>query len=383
MTDQPQAPAPKPAKGLLPGIQLLRGCAALLVIVAHANGIMSHPEYLGYMAYAMPDVGLYGVAVFFTISGFIIAIVSLDSNLRATLPIHEYARRRFIRILPFLWLCVIGYNVFTYLGTHAVEWGPAIRALLIWPVGELKPNVIWSLRHEILFYALFAATMLASRRRPFILALWFLAPLLVWGALLPFDVAATPWHPYHNELFRVIFLGSDTGANLQLGTGFLLGVAWLKGRPIMTEWLGGGLYLAVLAAVVGAFAVTWAAFPPGLARSIFWTILAGITIAIGIVSRSERGPLRALGLALGNASFSIYLVHNPVLLILLELSKHRFALLPPAAWIALYVVIASAAGVVVHHLVEKPLIAALSGKHGFFLRGLRAATTRSKARPQD
>lgn len=347
-------------RGQLAGIQLLRGLAALLVVVSHANGMMRYPEYFGASPFVLPDIGGFGVAVFFVISGFIIAIVALDASGAAKMGIRDYAWRRFVRIVPFMWLCTIGYNIFTYLGTGTVEWGPALRALVVSPVGELKPNVLWSLRHEFLFYLLFALTMLGRRQRPGLLIAWFLAPLALYTALLPFDPAATPWHPYNIELLRVWLLGSETGANVQIGLGFALGIAWLKRTALMREWLNHGLLATTAAFLVGTAIMLWVAAPAGLGRTLLWTALSAVIIYLGVVSKPSASPYQSLGVVLGNASFAIYLVHNPLLLILLEASSRVTGWLPPVAWLTLFVCLATAGGVVVHYLVERPLIAVLS-----------------------
>ncbi|MFW2831110.1 acyltransferase family protein [Sphingomonas sp. ID0503] len=374
MSRDPTGEAGAKPRGLLPGIQLLRGCAAALVVLAHANGMMGHPPYFGVDPYQMPDVGGFGVTVFFTISGFIIAIVSLDHAWQPTMTVNEYARRRFTRIVPFLWLCTIGYNIFTYIGTREMDWASMLRALVIWPVGELKPNVLWSLRHEFLFYVLFALTMMGGRRHLGLLVAWFVTPLVLWTVLLPFPYQTTPWHPYNIELLKVVFFGSESAANLQLGVGFLLGMLWLKGTKALGEWLPGGLTLCLILSIIGAAIVTYVPFPPGLARTLLWTALAAVIVTTGLVAQGSDSFLRRAGVQLGNGSFSIYLVHNPILLILLELSKGRTEMMAPMPFLVIFTLVAIAGGMAVHYLVERPLIAALSGKKRFFLRGIRAKT---------
>lgn len=347
-------------RGTVPGIQLLRGAAALLVVLSHVCGVMGHAEYFGRTPMQIPTIGGFGVAVFFVISGFIIVIVSLDATLTPRFGRLEYARRRFLRIIPFMWLCVLGYNAFTFLGTGRMEWAPALRALVVWPVGELKPNVIWSLRHEFLFYLLFGLTMLGSRRLWPVLVLWFASPLLIGLALLPFDPAVTPWHPANHELARVVLLGSDTGANVQIGLGFLLGLLWLRSPGLMAERLPGGLVIAAALTIAGGAIITLVPFPPGLERTLLWSALGVVIVGCGIVARAKPGPLRATGVALGNASFSIYLVHNPILLTLLEATHGIAHLLSPVAWLVIYTIATTAGGIVAHHLIEKPLISWLS-----------------------
>lgn len=347
----------KPAK--LDGIQLLRGLAALLVVFGHANLMMRYPQYFGESPYQARDLGGFGVAVFFVISGFIIVTSTLGDRLAPRLDGREYARRRFIRILPFMWICVLGYNLFTYIGTGMVEWLPMMRAMVVWPVGELKPNVLWSLRHEFLFYLIFGLTMVTGRASRWLLVAWFVAPLVIYG-IMPFD-GPEAWHPYHNELFRVVFLGSEGGANVQFGIGFLLGIVWLGGATVLHPLQRPGFAACVVAIVAGAvIALAWPA-GPGLAKTLLWSVLAGLIVYVGIVAKASPGRVRDLGVLLGDASFSIYLTHNPVLLTLLELNRGHQHLLPPTMWMILFAGIATMVGIAVHFLVERPLIAALSG----------------------
>jgi exopolysaccharide production protein ExoZ len=347
---------------ILPGIQLLRGLAALLVVLAHMNGMMRHPQYFGSSPLPISEVGGFGVAVFFVISGFIIVLTALSEDTRPAMRRGEFAWRRFVRIVPFMWVCVIGYNLFTFVGTGLVEWLPAARAMVVWPVGELKPNVLWSLRHEFLFYALFAITMLGPRQRPIWLLLWFVAPLVLWAACAIVDPqVGSPAHPYRNELVRVVLLGSESGANLQIGVGFLFGLATVRGHPLMQPRLAGGLWLSAAAIVLGAVIISVRATTPGLEHILLWTALAGAIVYLGIIARPAPGLLQRCGLLLGNASFAIYLVHNPVLLVFLEGARPFVGRVPPIAWLCCAVFAAVIAGIIAHFLVERPLIRFLAG----------------------
>lgn len=348
--------AGKPDK--LYGIQLLRGLAALLVVFGHSNLMMRYPEYFGASPYSARDLGGFGVAVFFVISGFIIVTSTLTEKLTPRIDGREYARRRFVRILPFMWVCVIGYNLFTYVGTGVVEWLPAVRAMAVWPVGELKPNILWSLRHEFLFYLLFGVTMISRRASVWLLVAWFVAPLVIYG-LMPFD-AHEGWHPYHHELFRVVFLGSEAGANVQFGVGFFLGIAWLGGATPLHPLQRPGFTACVVAIVAGAVIALAGPEGPGLGKSLLWSVLAGMIVYVGIVTKASPGRVRDIGVLLGDASFSIYLTHNAVLLTLLELSRGHQHFLSPTAWMILFVAIATTVGIAAHFLVERPLIAVLS-----------------------
>lgn len=342
---------------LLSGIQLLRGLSVLLVLATHADLMVAYPRYVGSSPLGLVDTGLFGVSIFFVISGFIIAKVALSPDGSARHPRGEFARRRLIRIVPFLWVAVIGYNLLSALGTGVVEWEAALRAMVVWPVGEMKPNVIWSLRHEFLFYGLFALCLLGRRRWMAPLVAWFVAPIVAWPILtithstIPDDPG--PWA----ELFRVVLLGARGGANLQFGGGFLLGWLTIRGSAMMARR---DLHLGWAAAAALAVAVVAErlALPIGLQRTIVWSLLAVPPVWLAIISGARPSWLATIGNTLGDASFAIYLVHNAALLIAFEVAR-RVHLQTPAVVLILACLAAIAAGLIAHRFVERPLIAAL------------------------
>ncbi|MEP9401772.1 acyltransferase [Sphingomonas sp. VNH70] len=345
---------------ILDGVQYLRGLAALLVVVGHGNGMMGFPQYFGAMAMrSVQEAASFGVAVFFVISGFIIVTTSLDPAGRPSVTRGEFLRRRAVRILPFLWLCTIGYNLLSWAGTGVFDWAATLRTLLISPVGELKPNVAWSLRHELLFYLLFALLMLGDGRRRWLLWLWIaIVPPLF---LLVYTLGVIPERPDDPGfmLFRVTLMGSEIGAHLQFGVGMALGL--LHRRKPWGARIGANAMLVALLA--GAALVVLLPHELGLVRLLSWSAAAGGIVTLAIVARPWGGPAGRGAILLGNASFAVYLVHNPVLLVLFEASR-RAGLRPEgAAMLGLAlggcVLVALVAGAIVHRMVERPLIRAI------------------------
>jgi len=344
------------AKPVLAGIQLLRGCAAVLVVLAHDNLMMVFPRYFQQSPFPIREAGVFGVCIFFVISGFIIAYVSLGRDLNPKFPILDFARRRFLRIMPFLWLSVIGYNLLSFAGTREMEWMSALRAMVIWPVGDLKPNVIWSLRHELLFYFLFALTLMGARRRLWLLGSWFAAPL-VFGLLFgAHHRAADPFHSALAELYDVVIMGGQTGANLQFCMGFLLGALRLRNSQLTAPWLPGGLFITLLTLVAATVLVEALAIPSGLGRNVLWTLLATIIVWLGLISQSSNGWVQKVGVLLGDASFAIYLIHNGVLLVLFEATRSLRHSAPLWLLFVVIALIAIGVGVLAHLFIEAPLI---------------------------
>jgi peptidoglycan/LPS O-acetylase OafA/YrhL len=350
---------------LLDGVQYLRGLCAVVVVISHCNGIIGKPEH--YSKMALPDwhiASLFAVATFFSISGFIIVIASLDANAMPRTSRAEFLLRRFVRIVPFLWLCTLGYNLLSWAGTGALEWPAALRTLIVWPVGELKPNVAWSLRHELLFYLLYAVAMLGSGRKPALLLIWFALSaafyVISYDIGLGADVSASAWF----EALKV-FMGGDHGANFQFAAG--MGLAYVYVRQSKAPGSVGKLPPIALLAWTAATCAIVSLVPldMGLPLSLLWTVLAIPVLASAIWARPGRGVAGRLGLVLGNASFSIYLVHNPIVLVLLaaaQKSGMTFNGQPQLlGFLAFCVVVTTLGGIVVHYLVEAPLIRACSG----------------------
>ncbi|WP_076068892.1 acyltransferase family protein [Sphingomonas montana] len=162
----------------LNGIQALRGVAAVAVILYH---VARHLD----RAHGTPalmrifQAGHAGVDLFFVLSGFIILFVhGRDIGRPARLP--HYARQRLTRVWPIYWVALAATVVLAMLGTT----GPPDPARLIWSVTLLpsaQPPVLglaWSLRFEIVFYAIFALLILNRTLG--------IAALIGWAAVLLF-----------------------------------------------------------------------------------------------------------------------------------------------------------------------------------------------------
>jgi peptidoglycan/LPS O-acetylase OafA/YrhL len=350
------------SSALLDGLQYLRGLCAVIVVVSHCNGIIAKPEH--YSRLAIPDwsaASLFAVAAFFSISGFIIVIASLDENVNPRVTRGEFLRRRFVRIVPFLWLCTIGYNLLSLAGTGSLDAAAAARTLILWPIGELKPNVAWSLRHELLFYAAFAVAMLGAARRPKWLIAWLAVSVVFY--LVSYDLGAVPTNVLQTSGFLLlkVAMGGDHGANFQFAAGMLLAYAYLlhpRSLPLKTVPMAGLIVGLALAGLI----VSWAPQNFSLGVCLLWTVLAAVVLAAAICVRANTGLPGKAGLVLGNASFAIYLVHNPIVLVLLAVAqKAGLALESEAAllgFLAGAVVVSVGGGVLVHYWIEKPLIRA-------------------------
>lgn len=158
----PGSPVPGPhASGLryhgyIPGLDVLRGLAILLVVLYHATvGRLPWADVTDWMRYPLKAAlyGITGVQLFFVLSGFLISGILIDSAAN-----QDYYRtfyiRRALRILPayLLMLTVLRLD-------HAVSWRFVLAALLyianmasLVGASSSEYGPLWSLAVEEQFY---------------------------------------------------------------------------------------------------------------------------------------------------------------------------------------------------------------------------------------
>ena len=165
--------------GRLGSIEACRGIAAAAVVLYHAarhlNKIYGLPSLT-----AVFQFGHAGVDLFFVISGFIILYVHYrDINSPARL--RHYVGRRFTRVMPTYWVA-LALTVLLAAGGHA---GLPSLSDLIWSVSlapsdhQLLLGIAWTLRYEIIFYALFCILIVNRIAGLVTMSVWLAAIIFV------------------------------------------------------------------------------------------------------------------------------------------------------------------------------------------------------------
>ncbi|QOZ34349.1 acyltransferase [Bradyrhizobium sp. CCBAU 53421] len=157
-------------------LDALRGLAISLVIARH---------YVGF------GFGVFGVDLFFVLSGFLIGGILLDTRGQPGYFTSFYGRRAF-RILPLYWLLLLavppshaGYYLFFAQGIPWLQFGR--------PLDE-PASITWSLAIEEQFYLILPVLIFWSPRRWLLRVLWsgvLLAPVFRW--LLDGYLPANSW----------------------------------------------------------------------------------------------------------------------------------------------------------------------------------------------
>ena len=337
---------PRPKQQYL-SLQAGRGLAALMVVVFHTTSFVGgDPRYwnLHWLSVRLAGLAL-GVEYFFVLSGTVILLAHLnDLGQPRTIPIYFW--KRFRRVYPIYWVVltflVLEYALRPQLGS-AFQRDPwvIVSGYLLVHVHTLLVNlpVAWTLFHEVLFYFVFAAFLVGRRFGYAAMGLWCGLSVLMLIA---------PWNVYCG-----VYLFSPL--HLLFASGMLVG--WLLRERVVAF----APLLTVAGALLFGAAIVWAGTVPDLTYPIDLLAGAGATLLVlGSARLEEQGAFRVPRplVFLGDASYSIYLVHYPAFMYLAPIVYRAWLRWhgPIAIPFVLLTAGATAVGCVVHIRIEKPLL---------------------------
>lgn len=305
-----------PSYDYIPGLDGLRACAVILVLVAHCGFSTMIP-------------GGFGVTLFFFISGMLITRLLLAEHAKTgTISVYRFYMRRLLRLYPALLAAIIaGACVFTLAGGE-FSWPKIVSAVFYYinfygithGFGQGREgfdpfSVLWSLAIEQQFYLFFPLLVLPFVRR-YRQLLYTLVILLVavlaWRTFLHYQGASSD----------LIYMRTDTridsilyGALLTLVLAVNTSGAWLRfaSRP----WV---LVIAITM-IVSMFILRNPHFRDTVRFSLQGIALMPILTAI-CFSPSNTGLTRLLEIPvlrrIGTWSYSLYLFH-PVAIVIAEI----------------------------------------------------------------
>jgi peptidoglycan/LPS O-acetylase OafA/YrhL len=331
---------------LLRVLQAGRALAAISVAAFHLSILMGLERYGGDATFRdFTRHGFRGVDFFFVLSGFIILFAHLD-DIGKPSAWKDYLNRRFVRVFPIYWLYTAGFVGLLLLGfgtdaefpTNIPDW-LTTWTLVRFSAVETPLSVAWTLFHEVAFYAMFSLLILSKRLGIIALAIW--ASLCIVFYDYPLEAQRTPWNVY------------TAAYNLF----FLLGMAacWLyrRGGNGFMEF-GAGLAIALVAAVT-----------MGLPNNLSPLILAiGFALLVAGATKMELGGYIKVPDFLnyiGNASYTIYLAHIPILGVLMKiaLASGMYGAVGARATYVVVLAATIASGCAGYALFERPLLALL------------------------
>lgn len=342
-------------------IDSLRGIAAILVVWMHSAGnflMYSNPTFQNVafdLAYQL-DFGRLGVVLFFAISGFVIPS-SLNGDLYQTS--KGFIVKRFLRLYPLYWASIpIGLITWWYIWDKEIDVKTVLwNFTMIQGLFNYKSvmGLYWTLQVELIFYTfclvLFMCRVLHSSIALGLLVIACSAPLLLsMGASL---------------------VGIDAGVSLSPATSMLLlhlGVMFWG--ALFRQWHDGVLVNHFARVTLYGYALYWVLgsivaidrYIYGQADNELLRFWLPYTLAIiGFLICSRAVQIRFKPLAwLGTISYSIYLMHMPVVHALLWLVRYS-----EIAWIkgwslgtymSLIAAITILVSAITYRFIEKPAI---------------------------
>jgi len=335
----------------LTNIQILRAFAALMIVVYH-SGIETSRLAAGLGGQKLFEEAAWGsgVSLFFAISGFIMVATTADQFGSWSASVN-FLRRRIYRIVPLYWLittCSLAILIAApslmpkVPGDHSYIAASYLFVPQLNLAGDVRPLATqgWTLNLEMLFYAVFALALLLPRRA----GLWLLFGSL--GSLVAAHVTGILPGVVLNFWGDPIVLGFLFGA--------AAGIAYNRGVRIGRSW-------SVLLMLIGFAALLQPGPQNGVEDDLFRRLSMVLPSAL-IVLGAALGPQAGKGsllwrpfLAVGDASYSLYLV-NPFLLRALSIAwKGPLAAAPLWLFIPAGLLVCSVAAFLTYRYFEKPV----------------------------
>jgi peptidoglycan/LPS O-acetylase OafA/YrhL len=310
-----------PARQRLAGLDGVRGLAALFVVVNHVflRAFPGYPVDRAPFWAAWFIYGRFAVVVFIVLSGFSLALSPARHGWRLD-AVSRFAQRRARRILPPYWAALafslaVAWLVVPQPGQGAPDVkSVVVNGLLVQNlVGAPSPNrSFWSMGVEAQLYVVFPLLLLMVRR-------WGAIVMVATVTLVVVAVGILAPHVSRLDVF-VIQSPPDLAALFAVG---VLSAGIVGTSRARRSWPWAGLALAAAAPVL---AMIWWQGSVWTLDHLFWVDLAlGPAVACLLAGLATGHPAPLLRLLdarpirnLGSSSYSLYLTHGPIVVVVYE-----------------------------------------------------------------
>jgi peptidoglycan/LPS O-acetylase OafA/YrhL len=308
-------------KQRLAGLDGIRGLAALFVVGNHVflrafpgYPVDHAPFWAGWLIY-----GRFAVVVFIVLSGFSLALSPARHGWRLD-GVSRFAQRRAWRILPAYWAALAFSLAVAWLVVPQPGQGlPDARSVVVNGLlvqnfdAAHSPNAaFWSMAVEAQLYVVFPLLLLLVRR-------WSAIAMVATVTLVVAAVGVVGPHVPRLDTF-VVQSPPDLAALFALG---VLTAGIVSASRARRSWPWGWLALAAAAPVLATICWQGSVWTVG---HLFWVDLAlGPAIACLLAALATDRPARLVRLldarpirSLGLSSYSLYLTHGPIVMVVYE-----------------------------------------------------------------
>lgn len=315
-------------------LQILRAFAAINVVIFH---IISTSTFYGYEPYYLSlfrGWGANGVDIFFVLSGF----VMLHSQLQKRRSPWNFFKFRVIRIAPIYWFVTL-IALLAYLLIPSSTFNSSVPSIshilesLFFVSGAISgkdPIVVvgWTLEWEMLFYLVFAASLIFNE--------WNKSYLFVFISLLLISMITS-------EIIVIEFL-------------FGMLIAYAFNRFKISHQLG--LFITIIGFIFLLGSVNQVDQLPNN-RVIMWGLPSFLIIFGLIYAKQYNSPFLKY---LGDTSYSIYLIHFLVYPLYYKVIAYTSPSLNYDFLALLCLVICISCGAFLYSFIEKPLTLLIKSK---------------------
>ena len=301
-------------------------------------------------------IGFTGVDLFFVISGFVIITSTWKSFGRPGIGLN-FILRRAARIFPVYWIVLIPIAILDIVAPHWVNSTQTVRPnivasfLLLPQQGLPLLTVSWSLVYEMYFYYIYTAAI----RRPVTTLPWII------GGWMAFTLIVFAVFP-HTKIPLLAQLGDTITFEFTLG----MAIGWWLMHE--REFKYNELAIALGVAAMATNTIFYGAYGEQLHGHLRFLIvglpMAAILYGFIGLELNKKFVFGGTMVLLGDASYSMYLWHVPILQTVTLLSIHRAFLRSPilhVAWLVAGVCLVIVISLFVYRVIEKPLVRAFGG----------------------
>lgn len=341
-------------KPRLEWLDYFRGFCALGIMLYHYvyweidTAVLDASTFLG-------KVGVYGVSMFYVLSGLTLYQVyqhKLEANYSS---IRNFYIKRFFRIFPLLWIVIIATII---LNRQIPDWQTlflnftGLFGFIKWN-GYIATGA-WSIGNELVFYALFPLFFIFSKKTNKT-AFWFItlvvSVLFVYFSFFKISTVDTltgQWRDYVNPLNQVPFFFG----------GFLIGFFFNKKKNTFFSQAS-SIYIQTILVIVAILSFIFYPVKGDLVNIVTgWNRIAFILICLCLctcfykASASLPNFIHYPLSKLGEATYSVYLIHPLVRVVTQYVSKHFF-FMDAYFLIGVSVILTIITSLLVYYLFEK------------------------------
>jgi peptidoglycan/LPS O-acetylase OafA/YrhL len=347
-------------------LDAIRGIAAMCVVFGHyctkalwgepPNVHLPFPAPFDSLVYIFSDSQIAGIAVqiFFSLSGFIFTAKYLDKIAEHHIELQEYAILRFSRLYPLCWFATtimliirLLFNDYADISLYQIIKSYTLMQYWVIDTSNGILGTQWTLALEISSYFIFFLLASYCKRKNGILL--FAVPIVIGAIFTNIDIKVPLLYRNFMRVFPAFFMGVYTCMLYK----FSQQKKWKKWLDVLCIAV---MFYASLSWINPGFDLIGRDYYTRLLGDSFFVFPAIIISFLNIRAFRWFFSLRFFRW-LGAVSFSVYLLHWPILYTIGKLNASGAIMVNPNSRLFLLLVTAAvlAVSTLSHYLLEKPI----------------------------